>query len=102
MPSQKKKEYKFPISPEKQREQKLKKEAVESERVRIVLRMMVHGETDFKISLYTGFSFKKIRYIREHLLGEELESIRAKNEMMEKCLRMQDPPPGMRLPWQHL
>ena len=51
MPSQKKKEYKFPISPEKQREQKLKKEAVESERVRIVLRMMAHGETDFKISL---------------------------------------------------
>lgn len=98
MPAQSRRKCNFPFPPEKQREYSFWKETVEFERVRIALRMMVHEETDFKISLYTGMSFKKIKYIRENLLEREKESIRRKSEMMEKSLRMQDPK-GVYRPW---
>lgn len=91
MQYQKIRECSFPISPEKQREHKLKKEVAEAERIQIALRMMIHEETDFKISLYTGMSFKKIKYIRENMLEAAKESAKRKSEAMEKALRMQDP-----------
>lgn len=91
MPTPRRKEYKFPISPEKQRNFEVKKEAVETERVRIALRMMIHEETDFKISVYTGMSFKKIKYIRENMLEAAKESAKQKSETMERAMRMQDP-----------
>lgn len=91
MPLPRRNEYRYPISPEKQREIEVKKEAAEAERIQIALRMMIHEETDFKISLYTGMSFKKIKYIRENMLEAAKESAKKKSEAMEKSLRMQDP-----------
>lgn len=93
MPSREKREFRYPISTEKQMELDIKKQAVETERFQIALRMMLHNETDFKISVYTQLSMKKVKHIRDNLLDVAQKSVEKKNKAMKQSLIMCDPKP---------
>lgn len=90
------------ITPEQEENIRRCKEAMKRERICIAMRMMQHNEQDEKICLYTQLNAEELKVIRE-IVKDNLENGQArKSEAMRRGLTFQDPPKGMRSPWQHL
>lgn len=90
------------VTPEQEENIRRNKEAVKRERIRIAMQMMLHNEQDEKIALYTRLNSEELREIRE-TMENNLENGRArKSEAMRQGLTFQDPPRGMKSPWQYL
>lgn len=90
------------VTPEQEDNIRRNKEAMKRERIRIAIRMMAHNEPEEKITLYTRFSSEELKEIRENMMVGCDDEQECKSKAMRQGLTFQDPPKGVKSPWQHL